>query len=114
MVCEHEQLMLATTAELFIPFFYTDAMFLGISLNQTLLTGAGVCVMKKHIYMFLSKDSLSNPNHSFTPAHYGGYWLAAYFVLQPEHCESLFQNSSGDLSLEGCSASGCLWIFTDL
>lgn len=49
MVCEHEQLMLATTAELFIPFFYTDAMFLGISLNQTLLMGAGVCVMKKHI-----------------------------------------------------------------
>ena len=52
MVCEHEQLMLATTGELFIPFFYTDATLLGISLNQTSLMGAGVCVMKIYIYIW--------------------------------------------------------------
>jgi len=56
MVCEHEQLIPVTTqtstAELFIPFFYTDAMLFVISLNQRLYSwkwrgGVGVYKMKK-------------------------------------------------------------------
>lgn len=63
MVCEHEQLMLATThtttAELFIPFFYTDAMLFGISLNQRLYSWVGVWVsiIWKKPLLLLSKDS---------------------------------------------------------
>lgn len=52
MVCEHEQLMLATTGGLFIPFFYTDAMLFGRDFIVC------VCVYKmKRPRLFLSTGS---------------------------------------------------------
>ena len=63
MVCEHEQLMPATTqtttGELFIPFFYTDAILFGISLNHRLYSWGGVLYKMKTPLLFLSKDSHS-------------------------------------------------------
>lgn len=51
MVCVHEQLMLATTGGLFIPFFYTDTMLFGRDFIC-------VCVYKmKRPRLFLSTAS---------------------------------------------------------